>query len=244
MTSVLRELFKPGHMLGPKLELPAGAPVPVAGAMCTIEEWAKAYRFHAGKEDGSHYWKYLRLLTQTKESRRPRLPSNPYMREKGEATRPFVRKLLADLGIPTEERAESGREPVWNGKRLLIGGREALDLLHECCHWQVAAHDNRQKLEYGLGSAYVSGDRSYADKDHVAPIEDEVAACVLGAFWVAHWGWSPLPELDATNLFMCEEPEVPSFNRAVADLSEVGLAGPGYEPRLAARLREGRWVRV
>jgi hypothetical protein len=79
----------------------------------------------------------------------------------------------------------------WNGEALR-GDTEAYVLLHEIAHYQLAAPERRQLIDFGLGAGPETGDRRAADgaaRLFGLPRErEEAMASLLGILWEVELG--------------------------------------------------------
>jgi hypothetical protein len=79
----------------------------------------------------------------------------------------------------------------WNGEALR-GDTEAYVLLHEIAHFQLAAPQRRNIIDFGLGAGPETGDRAAADRAAclfgVAREREEAMASLLGILWESALG--------------------------------------------------------
>ncbi len=135
--------------------------------------------------------------------------------------------VLARLGMAARPGSPQ-QDFSWDG-RAVRADTEAYVLLHEAAHYQLAAPERRQRIDFGLGPGPETGNRAAAAAAAclfgLAVEHEEAMASLLGILWEAELGHPALASfLDQNWLEGAERPGTADhFRSTLAALREGGF---------------------
>ncbi len=195
-------------------------PIPAADLVPLLD------RFMSGLSDGPARWAFARIA----------FPESAKRACGSMAARDHRRALAlaAAQGIATRAGSPA-LDFSWNGESLRAD-TEAYVLLHEVAHFQLAAPERRQIVDFGLGAGPETGDRAAADSAAclfgMAREQEEALASLLGILWEVELGQPALASLlDQNWLEGAGRPGAARhFETMLGDLRTRGFVDPALRP--------------